>query len=165
MIDTKTIEDYYKENYDLLVKRYTFRCGSEMDAEDCIHDALVQAMKYRHSCREGEFPKWFSGILNNTLKDFKREQRLGGLVKDSELQETDGKPVFQTSRKELWYKEIHDAAKMKPEPAREILRLALEYGYGETDILRIVPNMTYAKVRYVLDCFKRELAARYRDDM
>ena len=67
------IQQHYEANFDRLVKTYSFRSGTQWDAEDIVQEAYANALKYFHSFDGTDFNKWFSGIIRNTFKDYMRK--------------------------------------------------------------------------------------------
>jgi RNA polymerase sigma factor (sigma-70 family) len=78
----KTLEKFYKDNRMLLVKRLINRAGGIENAEDILQESFVRAIKYRahFNPKKRELGAWFNTIMNNALKDFKRDERMGGMV-------------------------------------------------------------------------------------
>lgn len=76
---SKLIEDYYKSNYERLVKSYTRRCGTPWDAEDVVQEAFTRALTHVDKYGRTEpVANWITRIVFNTFCDWKREQRAGG---------------------------------------------------------------------------------------
>jgi RNA polymerase sigma-70 factor (ECF subfamily) len=74
------IEEYYRENYDTLVSKVAGRVGGRGNAEDVVQEAFTRALKYKRAYRKGmSVGAWFSTILNNATRDFKREERNRGM--------------------------------------------------------------------------------------
>jgi RNA polymerase sigma factor (sigma-70 family) len=52
------------------------------NAEDVVQEAYTKALTYidKYNSERGEFDQWFSTILNNVLKDFKKIEHARGVV-------------------------------------------------------------------------------------
>lgn len=74
------VEEFYRKEYDSLVRRVKNRAGSIENAEDVVQEAFCKALQYYDTCiNKDNFGAWFRPILDNTLKDNQREERLGGM--------------------------------------------------------------------------------------
>ena len=73
------IEQFYKENYNILVKRIQARRMQECDAEDVVQEAFVRALKYADSFNPDfhEIGAWFNTILNNSFKEYRHDNYTG----------------------------------------------------------------------------------------
>src|SRR3546814_15218451 len=76
----KVIDAYYRENYDALVKRLSYRLGTRENAEDTVQEAFTRAVKYYESCSV-DFDRWFKALLANAVKDAQGDIRTAGLTK------------------------------------------------------------------------------------
>lgn len=153
------VEEHYRKNFNKLVKRYQFRAGTKWAAEDIVQEAYLRALKYSNSFKDGlEFDNWFSRILANTLKDYKRAERdYAGL---DELDEEDER-VEDESYPDKIKLEIQRSIRELPVEIREVVELNLLYGYDMRQIVQIV-NMKYRTIDQILQRFKKDLKEKYQ---
>ena len=64
------IEKYYIENRRKLIGRITNRVGSNVEAEDILHDAFVKALSAKTFCEVKELDRWFNTIITNVINDY-----------------------------------------------------------------------------------------------
>lgn len=150
------LEQHYKENRVKLLKRLTFRAGTEWDAEDILHDAYERAIKYASSFDGREFGPWFNTIINNALKEHKNASKGHHIQFDEE--EEEGTPCSQYSEQAI--REIYQLIKTKAPVQQEILNLHLKQEYSAIDISRIT-DYTYSNCHQVIRRFREELKGKY----
>ncbi len=152
------IEEHYRENRQKLLKRLSFRAGGFHQAEDILQEAYYRAMKYYGSCREGEFNKWFSMIVQNCFNDYMREESGLSYIEDEEGLEG---AIDCSIAGDQMIKEVYALIKGKDEAPRLILTLHVENEYSATDISKITPY-TYSQVAYTILKFREEVRKMYR---
>lgn len=155
------IEDYYQDNYKKFVNRIRFRAGSLQNAEDVVQEAFTRALQYIGSFDENKkpFDTWFRTICNNTLKDFKRDEKsLGTYVEFNELmfetepvQYSDGR--IREEIKKMIAKERHDG----------VLHLYYTGGYTPKEIVEIV-DLNKNTVLTILKRFRGKVLARFKEE-
>ena len=76
------LENFYRANRDMLVKRVSRSAGGDYNAEDVVQEAFFLAVKYWEGFdpERRELGAWFNTILNNACKRFKRDERLLGMA-------------------------------------------------------------------------------------
>ena len=152
------IEKLFKEKYDDYVRMYKSRAGAN-DVEDLVQEAFYRALYYAE--RKPiliSVENWFSGILENCLKDLYKEKRNGAsmhrpLTEESAAYEI---PLEGEGVEKFVVKEI--AA--KPVKTKTILFFFFIMGYKPSlisTILGISPN----HVAVVTYQFKQELIEKY----
>lgn len=152
------IEAHYKENYQRLMKRLTFRCGTQWDAEDVLQEAYARCLKYFKPEYVKNFNNWFTSVLNNTIRDHKAADR-GSLVVSFEEEEVEGLPCTQyPDRVSI---EIAALINSKPKQQAEVLNLYFQQGYTAKDIGQVVENISYAAAHQMITRFKKELKELY----
>lgn len=153
------IEEHYLLNHKRLIKKYTFRAGTQWSAEDVVHTAYERAFRHRRHCREGMFGQWFSMILNNSLRDFKNEER-GYTPLDVENEEAGSIecPHFP----EHIMREIYELIDTKSTVQIEVLNMFFKQEYTARDIAEITDH-SYAKSHQIIQRFRNELKELYRE--
>ena len=153
-MDFIDLEDYYKQNYDQLVKRASKRMPSIEDAEDAVQEAFTRALKYLPSFNGKSFDNWFLTILSNVCKQMYNANRLGPLSKPMEdcnpqdfLEDED---VVELPDKTL---ELI-LAKKKPE-TKAVVTLRVRYGYTPEDI-KLITGLPKPKIYNILRYFFTE---------
>lgn len=156
----ETIQKHYEANFNMLVKRYTFRAGTVWDAEDAVQDAYERAIKYFDSFNpeQSSFGAWFSRIVSNALKD-QYAKTMGRNEVEFEEDFVDGVPCSRYEDKIV--AEIAERIAVRKPHIAEILRLFFVKGYGAKDISRIVES-NHVAVNQTIFRFRRELEALYK---
>lgn len=155
----EVICNYYKENYDLLVKRVKSRAGSAENAEDVVQEAFTRALKYYGSCSI-DFDRWFSVILSNTLKSYQKDLRLAGLTKNIDDAIDELEPVIPDHVKELFRDHMDRLSLLKPSFNKEIIRLNILFGYTPSEIAEVL-GLTRKTVSNNLSLFTKEVKEIY----
>jgi len=164
----KQIEQHYAENFDKLVKRFSHRAGGVADAEDVVQEAFALALKYKDSFNpdnvygekghKTEFGGWFNGILNNSLKLYKKKERLLGMSVEYSEDMDELVPLME------WEDNLIEAVKKdiarKPEQVRQALWLYIFKQYKPREIAQVV-EMSNAYIRTSVKEFKQEMRAKY----
>jgi len=163
----KQIEKHYVENFDKLVKRFSYRAGGIPNAEDVVQEAFTLALKYKDSFNpdskhrgvdKAEFGGWFNGILNNALRLYKRKEQLLGMSVEYQEDMDEAAPLME------WEGDLIDAVKKdiarKPPQIRQALWLYLFKQYKPREICQVV-DMSNAYVRTSVKEFKQEMRAKY----
>lgn len=157
----ETVHEHYKKNFNTLVKKLSYRAGTEWDAEDAIHDAYERAIRYFPSFNpdKSSFTVWFSRILVNALKD--QYSRNMGRSQDVEFDEeiADGTPCEHYPRKVQ--AEIEKRIEGRKEHISEILRLYYINNYSSIDISRMVES-SHVAVSQTVFRFREELRKDYK---
>jgi RNA polymerase sigma factor (sigma-70 family) len=151
------IENHYKVNFQKILKRMAWRTGNLHQAEDIVQESYYRALKYFNSCREGEFDKWLSMILSNTLKDSKREEM--GVVHVDIDEEEEGQLICSLIPSQTM-REIYELIDTKSESQIEILNLHLKHSYTPVDISYIT-EYSYAQVHKTIQRFRKEVMELY----
>lgn len=155
------IAKHFKFNYNTLVKRVKYRTGNnEADAEDVVMEAYVRAIQYKESFEMGSpFNLWFSRILSNCLKDWKREQFNQGCTESFDEEEVDPLPdpaekknLLDTLQKEIWA--------VEDENHREVLKLYYLYGFKLREVVQIT-NMKYQTANQIIHRFKNKMKEKH----
>lgn len=158
-MDIPGIEKHFIENRQKLVKRMSFRCGNPFMAEDIVQTAYERAIMYIESFREGNiFDTWFSGILNNCLRDFQDNEK-GYSYRDEDEEETTDDiscPHYPTKVMQ----EIYELIDTKSEAQKEILMMHFRQEYSPIDISRLTVY-SHENVKKTITRFRNELKDLY----
>lgn len=154
------VEEHYRENRNKLVKKLTFRAGTEEAAEDIIQEAYYRALKYFSSFNQNEnFNKWFSTILNNSLREYKNVEK-GHINEIFEEEEAEGTSC--TSYPNHVMRDIFKLIEAKSNVQKEILLLHFKQEYSPIDISRIT-DYSYANCHQVIQRFRNELKELFKE--
>lgn len=151
---------FYADNRDDLVRRLSYGAGSPEAAEDVLQEASVRALIYwdTFNAEQKELGAWFSTILKNSLRDYKRAEWLFGMGEefDEELYDPQEMPIDETELIRQIYAMIDD----KIEDHQEILLLYFERHYLVRDIVNLT-NYNAATIGQVIRRFKKEVLAKH----
>lgn len=153
----KLIEEHYRNNYRKLVKRMTFRSGTEWDAEDIVQEAYERALRYIKAYDGRNFDNWFNTILNNTLREHKNNEK-GFAATSFEEDEMDGTPC--THYVDRIVAEVEELINTKSVAQIEVLTLHFKQGYSAKDVSRIT-DYSHAASRQMILRFRNELKELY----
>ena len=151
------IEDHYHANHRKLLKRLTYRAGTEWDAEEILHDAYERALRYIHAFNGEDFGAWFNTILNNALREHKNAAK-GYATVEWEEDEEEGVPCSHYSDRVV--EEIYEIINTKALVQIEILMLYFQQDYTARDISRITDH-SYTNARKIISRFREELRELY----
>lgn len=155
------LAEFYSANFDKLVKQASNRCGNFHDGEDIVQTAFERAVKYAHSC-DGDVGRWFSGILRNCLKAHLNMVRLGPVTKPLEEHFDDIEPVIPDDIRNYVKFEVSEMVRAESEPRKTVLRLHLDFGLTNGEIVELVGGMTYRKVNNIIQAFRQRVLKRYK---
>jgi RNA polymerase sigma factor (sigma-70 family) len=120
---------YYSEEYDNLVKKMSSRAGGKVNAEDVVQEAFTRAWQYSDSYDSAEpYDSWFNTILMNCLRDFLREERNQGRVRDSAPEEPVIEDLNDVAFKDFQMEVVSDRIENLNEPAKTIIERFLVAG-------------------------------------
>lgn len=156
----EVIERFYIERREDLLRRLTYGAGTPENAEDILQEAFVRALTYWDTFdpEHKELGAWFSTILKNSLRDFKRDEWLFGMGEefDEELYDPQEMPIAET---EL-VRQIYEMVEEKIDSQREVLLLYFDKHYGLKDIHNIT-GQKLESVRKIVHRFKKEVKEKY----
>ena len=156
------IEKHHRKNFDRLVIVYSHRSGGRWGAEDVVQEAFSRALKYSNSFDgdKQEFGGWFNGILNNALRDYKKDERLLGMSVEYTEDMDELTPLLEWESDLLIA--INKDIGRKPVQVRQALWLYLFRQYKPREIAQVV-DMSNAHIRTAVKEFKQEMRAKYGD--
>ena len=157
------IETFFTEEYDKLVKRISYRAGGPVNAEDVVMESFARALQYSDSYdpRRYEIGAWFNTILNNALRDFKREDRHSGAVNRKEEY---GDELDVSMFKREMIHTLQDEMDARNEDQAELLRLYFVLGYSAREVSQVTAY-NERSVRQIAYVFKKEMGEKYGEDM
>lgn len=160
----EVINNYYKENYDLLVKRIAKRVGNSEDAEDVVQEAFARALQYYASFKpEKSFEKWFSVILSNCYKKLVSERYGGPVTKPFEEFLDELKSVDDRQRREVSPAQMDYLMAGRSEKDKEIIRLGFTFGYTPSEI-KFLTGFHVVYIYRTIAAFNRRIEAFEEDD-
>ncbi len=159
------IEQYFRENYNILVKRIQARHMQLVDAEDVVQEAFVRAIKYSDSFNPErlEIGAWFNTILNNAFKDYRHANFTGDFSFTEEFTEeaVDG---VNCTEKAITDKDMveHVKAEMSKlsNTNASIVQLSLLNGYKLKEVAQVL-DLKLEHVRKTLFRFKKSMREKY----
>lgn len=156
------LTEFYCNNLDKLVKRYSYRAGGIENAEDVVQEAFTRALTYIDSFdpNNKELAAWFNTICNNSLKDFKRQERLQGLVtqEDRVLEHID-----LAAHDEQLIEEIIEYVMQMPEPSRSIIESFVLLGYAAKEVVQLL-DINFHTVRKCIQLFYEDMRVLHKQE-
>lgn len=151
----KALTKYFKENYNTLVKIARRRVGNyslEL-AEEAVQEAFFRACKYYKAYNENEsFDNWFRGILYNCINQIKRDERNGGAVNYSDIDD-----YHHTEMKDIIFsKEIEEALDNSSIRDQKILNMYFFDGWKSREISEFL-IVSHDVVRDVIRRFRMKV--------
>lgn len=159
MNKNKLIEQHYRENYHLYVKkmRNRTRDWSLVLPEEIVQEAYTRALKYYKAYDDSiqTFDAWFHAILNNTLRSVQKEEREKGVVHTiiDDIATTDD---FLPRRHDL----LGHIYGMPEGRERSIVTLYYLHGFKTKDIAEYL-NLGHANVRIIIMRWCRSVEQEY----
>lgn len=156
----EVLERYYKEERENLLRRLNFGAGTPENAEDVLQEAFVRALVYWDTFdpENKTLGAWFSTILKNSLRDFKRDEWLFGMGEEFDEELYD--PQEMTLPETELIRQIYDMVDEKNDAQQEVLLLYFEKHYGLMDIHKIT-GVSYHTVHSIVKRFKVEVKEKY----
>lgn len=155
MNKNETLEDYYRGNYNKLVKVARSRVGnySLPNAEDAVMEAFSRASLYFRSYNKTEnFDKWFKGILYNCINQIKKDERDKGVVVRDEVESL---PAVAMERV-VFTKEVESVLNSMTQRDQEVLNMYFFYGYKSIEISKLT-SVSHDSVRDIIRRFRAKL--------
>ena len=157
----KQIEQFYKDNYNVLVKRLNRRAGGVENAEDVLQESFCRALKYCDSFNpeRQEIGAWFNSIMNNTLVVHQREQMLKGVTVPFDEHEHEEACECDNEKKHL-ISNILDRMYTKTSKSKNILHLYFVKGYKIHEIAKVVDDK-YKSVQMLIHRFRIDMKKEF----
>lgn len=151
----QTLEKYYRENYDKLIKIARCRVGNYnlYLAEDAVQEAFYRACRYHRSYKkEDSLDHWFKGILYNTINTIKGEERNKGIVYRDDI---DSGSYIPNDMLEV-PASVSELLGRATNRDQEILNMRFFFGFKTREIHELL-NISHDVVRDVVRRFKAKL--------
>lgn len=158
-MEVSAIQEHYIKNRQKLAKKMGFRAGSPEAGEDVVQTAYERALRYRKTCDSEGFDRWFSTVLNNSLRDYKREEN-GHPSLEFVEEEAEGEACTSVTQ-HVW-RDVYTLIDQQSPPHKEILLLHFKQEYSPVDISRIT-EYSYAQIHQVILRFKNRLKELFRE--
>lgn len=153
---TEAVLELYKKDYKDLVKKARYRGTPPQDAEDVVQEAFTRALTYFHAFdgTKQNIGAWFNTILNNAVRDYKKEERNKGAVFDKDQHDKEAlvSPDIVRSMETTITREIKNYDK----PHSDILYLFYIMQYKPREICQIL-EVTNEVVRITTFRFKKRI--------
>lgn len=160
-MDVPTIERHYRENRNRLVKRIAFRIGGNFHGgEDIVQTAYERAIRYHQSFNGDSFDKWFSTILNNSLREYQNEER--GYVRQDDEEDEVAENLACPHYPQHIMREVLELIDTKSKIQMEVLNLYFRQEYTAIDISRIT-SIPYGTSHQIIQRFRNELKELYKE--
>lgn len=152
------LEQFYRENYDTLVKVTNRRAGGITNAEDVVQEAFTRALTHLHTFNPNlsQFSTWFDRIRRRALFDFKRDELKLGMTSD--LMEADEPTIDMGELQLATLQEI--AREIEDHAHSEVLRLHYIFGYQNAAITEIT-DINKSTVDSIIRRFKVDMGIKY----
>ncbi|MNQ77618.1 RNA polymerase sigma factor [compost metagenome] len=156
----EVLERYYRDERENLLRRLNFGAGTPENAEDVLQEAFVRALTYWDTFdpKNKELGAWFSTILKNSLRDFKRAEWLFGMGEEFDEELYD--PQEMEIPEDELIRQIYELVDGKEDGQREVLLLYFEKHYKFKDIQNIT-GYKYNTIHSIVRRFKVEVKDKY----
>ena len=155
------IEQYYTENRKHLLKRIAGRGIRKDLTEDVLQESFTRAIKFIHTFdKSRNFAAWFNTIMNNCIKDAKREDIMEGMTSSEDVPEpVSGEDLeFNSLLCERLEGELEGRSKIH----KDILYLYFKKNLKPAEISQVVDANNKA-IRMTIWRFKEEMREKYSD--
>lgn len=129
------LENYFRINYNKLVKKVSGRAETKENAEDIVMDAFTLALKY-WSKDVKDLQSWFGVILSNALKRHMQAENNYGMCE--EFDEMLHEPLNMSQVSQHLIEKIEEEIQNKSGITKEILTLYFLKGYSPSEVIELV---------------------------
>lgn len=145
-------------------KRIQGRVGGIVNAEDVVQEAFSRALRYKDSySNDNPIEHWFNTILMNSVSDFQRIERLGGLSDGYE--EEEGTDSMDNSQfKSEMVERVLNHLEEYDKDSRKVLEASLVYGWLPREIAEFSP-LSANHIRVTIHRFKEAMRVRYGQEV
>lgn len=156
----QVITEFYLKNSRELHKRVANRAGGAYNAEDVVQEAFTRAIKYWDSFdpTRHQLGAWFNTILNNALKDFKREELMFGMCIEFDEELDEG--VRMKTHNQHMLRQITKLIHSKRDNTRDLLDMYYLKGYKTREIVQAL-DMDHRAVSVAVWRFKEEVKEKF----
>jgi len=155
MLQVAELEDFYRVNFHNLVKKISRRAGSPQNAEDVVQEAFTRCLTYKDTFHNGAvFSTWFNRVMNNSLKDLQRAERMLGMT--IEYKEDDAEPIEMSQTAVHEVRRVQELLALRTGLDHKILVMYLVLGYKPREIVQAHPSLCNQYVRTLVMNFRGE---------
>lgn len=154
------IEQHYKENFDVLVKKVSYRTGNKQDAEDVVQNAFEKALRYQESFDPGkqEVGAWINTIVVRCAYDMRVSNKLQGMT--VEVNEKNGGLVADNSLVDIESKQLIGEIQQTKGNKRDILYRKYMMNLSNKDIAEVL-GLSVDGVKQCVKRFKQSMRDKY----
>lgn len=161
----ETCEAYYVDDYKNTCKKISNRVGGYYNAEDVVMEAFTRAMRSigNFNPDKGDFSNWFISILNNSRKDFVKEERMLGMsVNHIEFDEELHDPIPMDDGDYQLVKMIKEEIENLPPETKNICHAFFVCEMTPREIHQLL-GVDIRRVNNVTSRFKQQMREKYGD--
>lgn len=157
----QVIGDYYTKNRSSLIKKVSGRAATPENAEDIVHNAFVKALQYwgSYDPKVKGLDEWFGCILNNSLKDFMRDERNYGMAMEFDEEEIEG--IEMSSLSDDIKQKIKKEIGMASVKNQKILTFYYIQGHSRKEVAEMT-GLKYKSIETTIQRFKTHIQERYK---
>jgi len=159
-MDRAVIKEFYTANFNKLVKRVARRVPSIEDAEDIVQESFVRALIYgdKFNPELASLEVWFSNIINNVQRDFKRKEMVTSEIKEEDWYT---KEADEYEDDEFVCNQIKECiSNEKFAHHRDVLFSHFVVGNKVGEVARQL-NMSLSTVKIIVQRFKKKVGEKY----
>ena len=154
------VEKYYEDQQRLLLRKIGGRGIRKPDQMDILQETFCRALTYINTFQEskGPFAAWFNTLMNNVIKDFKRDEKLQGMVREMKATDPEEDPEFTKIMALRLGEEVGDMS----EKNRYVLELKYIHNLQNAEIVHLVDN-NIRSIETIIDRFKTKMKGKYKE--
>lgn len=157
------IEQYYKDNYERLIKTIFWRVDRNRHiAEEVVQEAFTRALVFQEGFDIGvqEFGAWFHTILNNCARDAMRAERNRGMSLD-DVQEILPAEAEDESISITKVEILSRIEAMKEGTTKNVVRLHFKEGMEPRHICEQLKLPSNGYIRFIISTWRKNLIEEY----
>lgn len=160
------VEDYYRNNYDRLVKTVVRRLDNNYDiAEEAVQEAFTKALTFLDAFNPSrhEFGAWFNTILNNCVRDAHQSERNRGMSLDEvgcniPDKSEDRCQVLNVTKAEI----LEKIGTMNEGAAKKVVTLHYIKGQQPRHICQILDLPSNGYVRFIIATWRSQMIKEFK---
>lgn len=161
------MERHFRENYSRLVKVVLRRLGNNKAlAEEAVSEAYTRAMQYYHSFNEDyeRFDGWFISILNNAVRDKRKEEIGRGVFKEEDIDEIDVGMIHNAANSELTKLVDKELSLVSNITHRQVNTLYFKNNLTAKNIREIMEGLSLNSIQQIVSRFRNSFVKKYQVD-